>query len=591
MSTALVREQILTFLATPGPSVLCIRGNWGTGKTYTWQAALQIAAAKSETLTTEKYAYVSLFGLNSVDQVKQEIVTQTIGRDRIGKPFSPDDVGSIYNEGVSLFRKNAAPFAKLWESYYAAAMSVATALIRDRLVCIDDLERKGEQLRSADILGLISQLKEDRKCKVVLLLNDEQLDDRTEFESYLEKVVDINVRFAPTPVESAEIALQGVEGDDSLKQKVRDLSPKLGIDNVRVIRKLFRFLQQLAPLLKGYEPGVLDSVAATVVLMGWAHLQPELAPSKEFLVKQKGSFSDYVAKKNGEIPLREQEWTTLINNYGYMFTDEFDVALLRCIENGFFTKATVDSHALELNQRVETDIASVKLRDTWRAFHDSFDGELDDHLKKFTDCIAANAKYYSLNDMLSVVNLFRSLDRKDAGNSLLDLYLDARKGTINAYDLHDVELFGIHLDDDVRAKLIALQTAQRVVLAVEELFLMLADNGYDRNITEQLAALPVGEYVRVFKHHKGSNFRIMRRGLTQYNNLANPNEFHIEIMRKANEALQQIAHESPLNSFRVSRWGIAERLANIPAPALQRPSGEREQDAVDEPHDECEDRR
>lgn len=567
MSTALVREQISAFLASPDPSVLCIRGNWGTGKTYTWQAVLQVAAAKSETLTTDKYAYVSLFGLNTVDQVKQEIVTQTIGRDRIGKPFSPDDVGSIYNEGVSLFKKNAAPIAKLWESYYAAAMSVATALIRDRLVCIDDLERKGEQLRSADILGLISQLKEDRKCKVVLLLNDEQLEDRSEFESYLEKVVDINVRFAPTPAESAEIALEGVEGEDALKQKVRDLSAKLGIDNVRVIRKLFRFLQQLAPLLKGYKPGVLDSVAVTVVLMGWTHLQPELAPSKEFLIKRKGIFSDYVAEKNGEVPTQEREWATLIRNYGYMFTDEFDVALLRGIEDGFFTKATVDSHASELNQRVETDLASVELRDTWRAFHDSFDGELDEHLKRFTDCITANGKYYSLNDMLSVVNMFRALDKKDAGDELLDQYLEARKGVKNAYDFHDVELFGIHMDDDIKEKLLALQTAQREAPAVEELFLMLADDGHSRNITEPLAALSVAEYVRVLKHHKGSNFRIMRQGLTQYNNLANPDEFNIKIMRKANEALQQIARESSLNAFRVSRWGIAERLASIPAPA------------------------
>ena len=34
MSTALVEKEIERFLASPEPEVLCLRGKWGVGKTY-----------------------------------------------------------------------------------------------------------------------------------------------------------------------------------------------------------------------------------------------------------------------------------------------------------------------------------------------------------------------------------------------------------------------------------------------------------------------------------------------------------------------------------------------------------------------------
>ncbi|EAU1940231.1 hypothetical protein D6G06_25420, partial [Salmonella enterica] len=52
--------------------------------------------------------------------------------------------------------KSAAPAIDAW-----SFMSVS-----DSLICIDDLERKGSSLELKDVLGLISLLKEQKKCKV-----------------------------------------------------------------------------------------------------------------------------------------------------------------------------------------------------------------------------------------------------------------------------------------------------------------------------------------------------------------------------------------------------------------------------------------
>jgi len=65
--------------------------------------------------------------------------------------------------------------------------------VRNQIVCIDDLERVGDGLSIKDVLGLVSFLKDQRKCKIVLLLNNEELQDRaaTDFKSQLEKVIDV----------------------------------------------------------------------------------------------------------------------------------------------------------------------------------------------------------------------------------------------------------------------------------------------------------------------------------------------------------------------------------------------------------------
>jgi hypothetical protein len=62
--------------------------------------------------------------------------------------------------------------------------------VRNQVICIDDLERRGA-ISVKDVFGLISYVREQRTCKVVLLLNETQLkqdaEAAKEFENYFEK--------------------------------------------------------------------------------------------------------------------------------------------------------------------------------------------------------------------------------------------------------------------------------------------------------------------------------------------------------------------------------------------------------------------
>lgn len=292
MSTKLVKDKIKAFLKTDTSEVLCIRGNWGTGKTYNWQTTVKELRGDAKTVALHQYAYVSLFGVSSINQIRAGILQNTVTRDKIGDLITSESVNAFFSKSGNAFKGAILKLLPLGgEGVFDAAISALSILSTRQIICFDDLDRKAAGLSAGDVLGFMSYLKEERQCKVVLLLNDEALkgDDKEQFTSYLEKVVDINLRFAPTPAESAKIAIDGVAGTDALKAMVSERSIKLGIDNVRVIRKIFRLVVLIESMLKDYEPSVLNSVVSSLVLFGWCHFQPELAPSMEF-VKQKGAY-------------------------------------------------------------------------------------------------------------------------------------------------------------------------------------------------------------------------------------------------------------------------------------------------------------
>jgi len=44
---------------------VCIRGEWGVGKTYIWKSGLE-KAQRAKNVGLHRYSYVSLFGVNSL---------------------------------------------------------------------------------------------------------------------------------------------------------------------------------------------------------------------------------------------------------------------------------------------------------------------------------------------------------------------------------------------------------------------------------------------------------------------------------------------------------------------------------------------
>jgi hypothetical protein len=89
-------------------------------------------------------------------------------------------------------RRSLASLLGYFKNLSDVVKTVSFLSVSSQIICIDDMERKGNNLRTQDVLGLVSLLRERRKCKVVLILNDNELDDedKPQLARYHEKVID-----------------------------------------------------------------------------------------------------------------------------------------------------------------------------------------------------------------------------------------------------------------------------------------------------------------------------------------------------------------------------------------------------------------
>ena len=178
MSVELVKLAMKHFLATATPEVLCIRGKWGTGKTYAWESAVKEAKANNS-MAIRQYAYVSLFGMNDPSDIMQSIFANT---DHVNVPenayLDRERINNIANKIKRVFtfatEHANAPYVS---GLGGIAKAVITNSVINTVVCIDDFQRKSKNISVNDIMGTIAQLRDARKCKVVLILNDDTLDE------------------------------------------------------------------------------------------------------------------------------------------------------------------------------------------------------------------------------------------------------------------------------------------------------------------------------------------------------------------------------------------------------------------------------
>jgi hypothetical protein len=203
VSIDVIAREIARFLRSTDPEVLCLKGKWGVGKTFAWQRYILNAKSKGE-IGLERYAFVSLYGVSSVDQLRLSIVENTIKREQIGQEIDlqsmlTDPFSSAQGVGRKLLSKiGYVP----WGKDLAALIQLSSFLtVRKQVICLDDLERKGDALKIKEVLGLASFLKEQRDCKVVLILNDGAFEpgEQGDFETFSEKTVDSHVTSLTCP--------------------------------------------------------------------------------------------------------------------------------------------------------------------------------------------------------------------------------------------------------------------------------------------------------------------------------------------------------------------------------------------------------
>ena len=224
--------------------VLSINGKWGVGKTHFWKKF-----RKNELADEKNLAYVSLFGKETIQDIRTDIILQISKKDSYINSVG----GAISNVKSSFGFKDEEVDFGLSGSMISSMMTLLKKKdFKDVIVCFDDFERLSDKLDMKDILGLISELKEQKNCKVVLILNHDKIKGKT-LSIYKDKIIDYEFEYSPTPEQSYALIESSLT---VFKKYPRKYFKQNNINNIRVMKRVINSLNDfsfVAELVKDHQ--------------------------------------------------------------------------------------------------------------------------------------------------------------------------------------------------------------------------------------------------------------------------------------------------------------------------------------------------
>lgn len=556
MKVDAVESVLAAFLASDTCEVLALRGAWGVGKTFLWNRFIR-KASRDAKYKFEPYAYISLFGINSLDTLKQTIFEQIVSRSAVGKNADLASLKESTEQVVSSLSRRlvgmnvSLPYVGSVRSFLQSAAFLS---VHDVLVCFDDFERKGDALSAKDIMGLVTLLKEQRQCKVIIIFDDSNLnaEAQDDYARLREKVIDTEVTFSPTAEEAAVLAYGS---DLSYESHLKNLSVKLDIRNLRILRKIRRAAQQILPLLVNFEPELSERALASLVLYVWCNYSRDSnVPPLQYI---RDVSRRHYRKKEVQPSAQEQTWDSVLTSYGYHSTDEFDHALIEAIESGVIDEAALDAGARRANAQIVIGKSHASYAKAWEMYFGSFEPNEVDLVRELDASIRANAKFISLPNLDPALRLLRDLNQSALASNLIDVYIAANKDQPQILDLEESAFARDIGDSELISKANTAFSELSGVPTLASAVASIADRGGWTPADEQtLRYASVEDYYNLFKATRGE---ALGRYITACLNLRGPSpqsEGQGAVKAKVREALLRIGSESPLNASRVARFGV-----------------------------------
>ncbi|WP_271461381.1 P-loop NTPase fold protein [Pantoea leporis] len=554
MTLKVVKDQILKFVSQSTPSVMAIKGEWGVGKTFSWNKFLDEAKQESM-ISASRYSYVSLFGISSLEKLKQSIFENAISKESIGnapslETLSSNTKGMLETLGRSSLNKlRDLPYLKVATPAIEAWSFMS---ISQYLICIDDLERKGTALEIKEVLGLISLLKEQKKCKVVLLLND-GTNEVKDYEKFKEKVIDVELQFSPLPHECAKIAY---DGSKEYHKDLSEYSTELGIKNIRILNKIERSISSVWRYFDDSEADVKVQFLKSVTLMSWAYYcskSDSNVPNLEF-IESLGSIYSVGGKDATE---EEKKWKEILLSFNFISVNELDKKIASLVRHGYVDGDELTLALNEANSRSIQFKKSNSFRKAWETFHDSFNDNEDEVIESFYSSLKENVSEISPNDLDSVIGVLRFLGYEVKASELIDFYVDERRSTPEIFNLNSFDIYRPLKDEVLKLRFEKAFSESVPKRSLQEVLEFLSGrNGWNDEDVDVLDDASIEDYYNFFKSLSGPHLTSTIATSLKFSRIGNASEKMISITHKVKVALQKIADESKLNKLRMEKFNF-----------------------------------
>jgi hypothetical protein len=447
------------FLTSPGLKVAALKGDWGTGKTFFWNKFLRDNRAK---LTFRAYSYVSLFGVSNIEEVRRQIFT---------------NFEVLNNRSMTKHLGKLKPLSNILKSVEIPYLNSTSAIssyverkaVDNFLVCFDDLERKEAGISAASLLGLVSQLKEEQNCKIILVYNESELDkaSQDEIAEYREKVIDLELKYQPTIKNNLAIIWpQGVPAE------VEAAFTAVGLNNIRVMQRVQWALKYFEPTITGKFPLLWSSLQVRVTsLVIIHHAFAEVLSLDEAI--STNHYARLFSKDTDEEP-RIKEGFGLLEKLGYL-PDKCDQVVVDYIKNGYVNWDEYKDLLASAAEKSKFDTVNAEHRALWQTFHHGFIKNQAEFISEHLAFLHEHTDELRLADVWASVNFLKELDPECKADGLLDAAIDR---FVESADSTDASyLFRMGLPKEIIEKIEPRLTAKQTPKSIKDLFLLLTHSG------------------------------------------------------------------------------------------------------------------
>lgn len=179
-------KEIKNYMKNPLKYALLLEGSWGSGKTYFVQ----------NQLVDIETTYISLNGVSSLNSLSFQLAYQLLGNGLLGKKIKKDTI----NKGNKIVGTAGSILASHIESKISLSFTELVKLLsginlKGKLIIFDDLERCGLPLE--EILGFINTLVEHNQIKVLIIANETELKENSNYPKIKEKLIYQTFKYIP----------------------------------------------------------------------------------------------------------------------------------------------------------------------------------------------------------------------------------------------------------------------------------------------------------------------------------------------------------------------------------------------------------
>lgn len=461
MTLAKCKENFFELLKDDENHVIALSGKWGTGKSHLWR---EVQTASSDEKINGA-VYVSLFGVSSSAELKLKVAQAVLTKLQAGGPVA-ESIGT----GIAGVKKVLKGIHSGFSALDELALIAAPMMIKGRFIVIDDIERKHEKLSIDEILGFIDDCVQNQSCRILLILNSDQLVDKKLWEQFNEKVIDRELRLDTSPSEAFEIAAQLTA--TPYAAQIKPAVEACRITNIRIIRKIIRVVNRLLAGRGQLPLEVLSRVIPSTTLLSAIYYKGlDDGPDFEFVLSPASTLGGRLMRTGKkdveETPEQKarERWLLLLDKLGILGTDEFELLVVDHLKSGLMEYSAVDQIFDRYLREARELTVRGKVEEFFRRYH--WNPELTE-----TALIAelrALLPDIGLVDMYTVTSLCNLAEQMaegaDVGRELVNRWLTAFRERHPAGKESDLDpdrnYFGRPLHPDIAAELRAIQARKQ----------------------------------------------------------------------------------------------------------------------------------